>query len=136
MNGLDVVAAVRFLETSGRFLPLIMLTGHSDMTRLTRARDCGVTEFVTKPVSAKTVLGRLQAVIPNPRPFIKTRSFFGPELRRRKGSTRPARSDGLTTRRWRRSERFLRTGSPPVVARRGQSKRTSSSKLNHALCAL
>lgn len=84
MNGLDFVRAVRQMPGQARFTPLIMLTGHSDMTRLALARDRGVTEFVAKPVSAKTVLGRLSHVISHPRPFIECKTYFGPERRRLK----------------------------------------------------
>ena len=82
MNGLEFVAAVRGRETDDRYIPIIMVTGHSDLVRLNRARDLGVTEFVAKPVSAKTLLNRLHAVITNPRPFIYVEGFFGPDRRR------------------------------------------------------
>lgn len=83
MHGLDFLSAVRALPGDERFLPIIMLTGHSDMPRLNAARDRGVTEFLTKPVTAKTILTRLNAVIVRPRPFIKCASYFGPDRRRR-----------------------------------------------------
>lgn len=83
MNGLEFISAVRSLETQKRFLPIIMLTGHSDVPRLNGARDRGVTEFLCKPVSARSILSRLEAVIYHPRPFVKSPSFFGPDRRRR-----------------------------------------------------
>jgi CheY-like chemotaxis protein len=84
MDGLDFVSSVRNLPDDLRFTPIIMLTGHGDMKRLTAARDRGVTEFVVKPVTVKTVLDRLQHVILFPRPFIQAGGYFGPERRRRK----------------------------------------------------
>ncbi len=84
LNGLDFVTAVRGLPSPDRFIPIIMLTGYSDLVRLKLARDSGVTEFVAKPVSAKTLLDRLQAVILHPRPFIRNASFFGPDRRRKR----------------------------------------------------
>ncbi|MFI4933000.1 MAG: response regulator [Caulobacterales bacterium] len=86
MNGLEFISAVRALETLDQFLPIIMLTGHSDLRRLNEARDRGVTEFVAKPVSAKTILTRLDAVIQRPRPFVRSDSYFGPDRRRHDGS--------------------------------------------------
>jgi DNA-binding response OmpR family regulator len=47
------------------------------------ARDAGVTEFVAKPLTAKAVLERIQAVIYRPRPFVRTPNYFGPDRRRR-----------------------------------------------------
>jgi len=83
MNGLDFITAVRAMEPPDRFIPIIMLTGHSDVKRINEARDRGVTEFLAKPVSAKTILSRLSAVIDHPRPFIKSGDYFGPDRRRK-----------------------------------------------------
>ena len=83
MNGLDFVSMVRGMGGPERFTPIIMLTGHSDMLRLTKARDRGVNEFLGKPVTAKAILARLEAVIFRPRPFIDAPTFFGPDRRRR-----------------------------------------------------
>lgn len=83
MNGLEFISTVRVLPGDQRFLPLIMLTGHSDRTRLNAARDRGVTEFLAKPVNARTILTRLNTVIYRPRRFVQSDNFFGPDRRRR-----------------------------------------------------
>jgi two-component system chemotaxis response regulator CheY len=82
MNGLDFISRVRSLESNDRYMPIIMLTGHSDLFHVDRARDRGVTEFLCKPVMAKTIISRLNMVIMNPRPFVFTDNFFGPDRRR------------------------------------------------------
>jgi two-component system chemotaxis response regulator CheY len=87
MNGLDFLSIVRGLSSPLRFMPVVMLTGHSDELRLTAARDRGVNEFLAKPVSARTILLRLQAVITRPRPFVKSETYFGPDRRRRTSQT-------------------------------------------------
>jgi two-component system, chemotaxis family, chemotaxis protein CheY len=46
------------------------------------ARDAGVTEFLAKPISAKALYQRIVNVVVSPRPFIKTKSYFGPDRRR------------------------------------------------------
>jgi two-component system chemotaxis response regulator CheY len=46
-------------------------------------RDNGMTEFLAKPISAKTIYARLCSVIENPRAFIRVGVFFGPDRRRR-----------------------------------------------------
>ena len=86
MNGLDFLSAVRARTSPCRTLPVIMLTGHSDMIRLNAARDRGVNEFLCKPVSARTILTRLEMVIMHPRPFIDSPTFFGPDRRRRRNA--------------------------------------------------
>ena len=50
--------------------------------RVTVARDAGVTEFLAKPISAKGLYQRILNVVANPRPFIKTKTYFGPDRRR------------------------------------------------------
>lgn len=64
------------------FVPIIMLTGHSEKRRVVEARDAGVTEFLVKPLSAKALYERIANVVINPRPFVHTRTYFGPDRRR------------------------------------------------------
>jgi DNA-binding response OmpR family regulator len=64
------------------YAPIIMLTGHSEKRRVTLARDAGVTEFLAKPISAKALYQRVMNVVASPRPFIKTKNYFGPDRRR------------------------------------------------------
>jgi DNA-binding response OmpR family regulator len=65
-----------------RFVPIIMLSGHSEKRCVIEARDAGVTEFLTKPVAAKSLYERILSVVLAPRPFIKTKDYFGPDRRR------------------------------------------------------
>ena len=64
------------------YVPIIMLTGHSDKKRVMAARDSGVTEFLAKPISANALYQRILNVVANPRPFIKTKTYFAPDRRR------------------------------------------------------
>jgi two-component system, chemotaxis family, chemotaxis protein CheY len=86
MNGLEFVSAVRAMDSSVRYLPIIMLTGHSDLGHINAARDRGVTEFLCKPVTSRTILTRLNAVIMEPRPFVDSSDYFGPDRRRKRTS--------------------------------------------------
>ena len=86
MNGLEFARMVRTSENSPNpFLPIIMLTGHTHIDHVRQARDSGVNEFLAKPVSVKAILSRLISVIEHPRPFVRTKSYFGP-CRRRRGN--------------------------------------------------
>lgn len=82
MNGLDLISAIRGLTTRERYVPIIMLTAHSDLARLHEARDRGMTEFLCKPVTARSILSRLEAVILRARPFVSAPDYFGPDRRR------------------------------------------------------
>jgi CheY-like chemotaxis protein len=64
------------------FVPIIMLTGHSEKRRVVAARDAGVTEFLVKPLSARALYERIINVVMNPRPFVRTKTYFGPDRRR------------------------------------------------------
>lgn len=83
MNGLTFIKAARELEGAKGQVPIIMLTGHCDTPSVMRARDNGVSEFLGKPVTARSILSRLEAVIYRPRGFVITRFYRGPDRRRR-----------------------------------------------------
>ena len=87
MLPMDGVEFVRLLRTSPEspnpMVPVIMITGHSTMTRVNEARNAGVNEFLTKPLTARGVIERLHQAVENQRPFIRSSSYFGPDRRRR-----------------------------------------------------
>lgn len=83
-DGVEFTRRVRTGAASPNpYLPVVMLTGHSELARVTDARDAGVTEFVVKPLTAKALVDRINAVIFRPRPFVRTSDYFGPDRRRR-----------------------------------------------------
>jgi two-component system chemotaxis response regulator CheY len=82
-DGLELTQMIRQPGANANpFVPIIMLTGHSEKRRVTAARDAGVTEFLAKPLSAKALYQRIVNVVANPRPFIRTKTYFGPDRRR------------------------------------------------------
>ena len=83
VDGLQMTRMIRQPDAAANpYVPIIMLTGHSEKRRVTTARDMGVTEFLSKPISAKGLYTRIVNVVANPRPFIKTATYFGPDRRR------------------------------------------------------
>lgn len=83
LDGIDFARMIRLGEDSPNpFMPLIMLSGHSERQRVMVARDAGVNEFVVKPISATALFSRIRAVIERPRPFVRTKNYFGPDRRR------------------------------------------------------
>ena len=87
MQPLDGIDFVRLLRNSpdspNPMAPVIMITGHSTHRRVQEARDVGVNEFLSKPVTARGVLSRIAQVVDNPRPYVRTDGYFGPDRRRR-----------------------------------------------------
>ncbi len=85
MDGVELTHRIRRGEAGvDPFTPVIMVSGHSEKSKICKARDAGVTEFLVKPISATLLYYRLRAVIENPRPFIRSPDFFGPDRRRRR----------------------------------------------------
>jgi CheY-like chemotaxis protein len=83
-SGIDLLRRVRTDPASpDQFLPVVVLSGYAYRESIAEARDAGATDFLVKPVSAKRVVSRITGLIENPRPFIKTATFFGPDRRRR-----------------------------------------------------
>ena len=96
-DGIDLVRLVRKSPESAKpMLPVLMITGHLTLNRVNQARDVGVTEFLSKPISIKMVMDRLEAIIYRPRDFIQAPDYFGPDRRRRRdpGYTGPRRRKG------------------------------------------
>lgn len=88
MNGLLFLRWVRTSKDSGnRFIPFIMVSGAADYDYVKSARDVGVTEFLGKPFSVDSVSKRLLGAIDFPRQIVMTRSYFGPDRRRRSGNS-------------------------------------------------
>ena len=98
IDGLKVAQMIRQPDGDvNPYVPIIMLSGHSERAHVTTARDAGITEFMAKPVSANALYQRIVNVIANPRPFIKTTSYFGPDRRRNvtPNYTGPERRKGI-----------------------------------------
>jgi two-component system chemotaxis response regulator CheY len=84
MDGLEFTHQIRSSPDSpDPFVPIIMLSGHTDRHRVIAARDAGVTEFMAKPISVRALCTRINAIIESPRPFIRASGYFGPDRRRR-----------------------------------------------------
>ena len=84
INCVEFTRMVRTNEDSpNHFLPIIMITGHSERSRVNAARDAGVNEFLVKPVTAKGLMERLSLIVNRPRNFVKSKQYFGPDRRRR-----------------------------------------------------
>jgi CheY-like chemotaxis protein len=84
LDGIDFVRLVRNSRDSPNpMVPVIMITGHSTLRRVAEARDVGVTEFLSKPVTARGVIERINRVVEHPRPFVRSGDYFGPDRRRK-----------------------------------------------------
>ena len=85
VDGLQFARAVRRLpEESLCIVPIIMVTGHTELRRIQAARDAGVTEVLAKPITAGALFQRIDEIVHRPRPFIRNPDYCGPCRRRRR----------------------------------------------------
>ena len=85
LDGLAFCREIRMGEDSpDPYLPIIMITAYSERSRVKQALDCGIDEFLVKPVRANDVAARINAVVQRRRAFVKSPDYFGPDRRRRK----------------------------------------------------
>jgi DNA-binding response OmpR family regulator len=87
-----------------RFVPVLMLAGHTAMSRVEKARDCGANFIVAKPISPPVLLDRILWVARSERMFIYTDNYSGPD------------------------RRFKAEGPPPGVAERRSPDRAADGK--------
>ena len=100
MDGIELTKNIRTADVAPNpYLPIIMLTAHTRMQNILQAREAGVTEYLAKPLTPRSLLTRLHMVIDNPRPFVRTARFFGPDRRRKNSSfyTGPKRREDAET---------------------------------------
>jgi DNA-binding response OmpR family regulator len=80
----DGLALVRRIRRSHfAFVPVLVLTGHASAKAVADARDSGVNEFLAKPFTAKRLYERLHRLIYEPRGFVTSDDYAGPDRRRR-----------------------------------------------------
>ncbi|HLA21102.1 MAG TPA: response regulator [Pseudolabrys sp.] len=86
MPGIDGAEFVRIVRSPATFpfpnVPIIMLTGHGERSRVIESVQVGVNEFLLKPVSSKALQDRMVAVLTNPRPFVRSGDYYGPAPRK------------------------------------------------------
>src|SRR5262249_8136526 len=76
---------VRRVRSPGVFplpnVPIIMLTGQGERSRVLEAVRLGVHEFLLKPVSSSALQARILSVLTKPRTMVKRGDYYGPEPR-------------------------------------------------------
>jgi len=83
VDGLAFTHMVRRNQDSPNpYAPILMLTAHTETSRVTAARDAGVNGFIKKPISARLLFDRISNVLTDTRLFVRSENFFGPDRRR------------------------------------------------------
>ena len=86
LDGLEFTKMVRTgADSRNPYTPIILLTAHTERSKILAARDAGVTEICAKPINAQELWNKIAACVNKPRSFIRSKDFFGPDRRRREG---------------------------------------------------
>ena len=65
-----------------RFLPVVVCSAYTSTKLVFESRDSGANEVMVKPVSAEKIAKRMLHIIDNPRPYVQSPTFIGPDRRR------------------------------------------------------
>ena len=81
-SGYDFVQWLRRANLEpNSFTPAIILTGHTQVSNVRKARDCWANFIVAKPVSPSVLLERILWVARESRPFVACDTYVGPDRR-------------------------------------------------------
>jgi response regulator RpfG family c-di-GMP phosphodiesterase len=75
------------------YVPIVLVTGHTALSNIKRSRDIGANVVIAKPISTKVMFDRIAWVCSDPRPFVETKMYVGPD-RRFKFAGPPPGTDG------------------------------------------
>jgi two-component system, chemotaxis family, chemotaxis protein CheY len=81
-GGLPLVRAIRGrTDNEHRTMPILLMSSDSSEATIKRARDSGANMVIAKPLSPASLYDRLSWIAFNPRKFVDTPSYFGPDRR-------------------------------------------------------
>ncbi|WP_216851075.1 response regulator [Acidisphaera sp. L21] len=78
----DLIRRIRRNKAGGaRTAPIILLAGHTSQVNVMRARDCGASFVVAKPITPQVLYERIMWLAKDARPFITADTYTGPDRR-------------------------------------------------------
>jgi two-component system, chemotaxis family, chemotaxis protein CheY len=81
-GGLPLTRAIRRKQdNANRTIPILVMTSDGRETTVKLARDAGANMVITKPMSPGSLYDRLAWIAFNPRQFVDTPTYFGPDRR-------------------------------------------------------
>jgi two-component system, chemotaxis family, chemotaxis protein CheY len=81
-GGLALVRAIRGrTDNEHRTIPILLMSSDSSEATVKRARDSGANMVIAKPLAPASLYDRLSWIAFNPRKFVDTPNYFGPDRR-------------------------------------------------------
>ena len=82
MDGYELVRWLRRLPSGdNRYVPVIVISAHTQISKVREARDCGANFIVAKPLSPPLLFERILWVAREQRVFVDSGVFVGPDRR-------------------------------------------------------
>lgn len=82
LSGPEMIQLIRNPNAAhNAFVPIILLTAYSERRRMLQAKGFGVHEILRKPVSPASLYQRVRSILLEPREFLRTPFYFGPQPR-------------------------------------------------------
>lgn len=82
MSGFDMIAAIRRDPASRNYTaPIILVSANPTKAFVRQARDCGASLVIAKPIVPGVLLSRIQWLARNPRAFVTSDCYRGPDRR-------------------------------------------------------
>jgi len=80
--GFEFVQGLRRMEDNdNRLTPIMLVSGHTVPSSITKARDCGANFVVAKPITPKTMFDRVMWLARDERQFVVSDTYAGPDRR-------------------------------------------------------
>jgi CheY-like chemotaxis protein len=81
-GGLALTRVIRRnVDNENRTMPILLMTSDARETTIKQSRDAGANMVIAKPMSPTSLYDRLAWIAFNPRQFIDTETYFGPDRR-------------------------------------------------------
>jgi two-component system, chemotaxis family, chemotaxis protein CheY len=101
MDGIEFTRTLRQPSNGlASSVPVLMVSGHTEVSHVKRALEAGVTDFLVKPITRAGLQIRLTAIVERPNSLTPAQPYCGPDRRRSSVSVwkdRRKRNDKDTT---------------------------------------
>jgi two-component system, chemotaxis family, chemotaxis protein CheY len=78
IDGREFLRLVRQPRHRAAYVPVIVVSGYTDRKHVSTARDAGANAVLAKPLSAASLYRAIVREVAEPRPFVRTATYFGP----------------------------------------------------------
>jgi two-component system chemotaxis response regulator CheY len=86
MEPMDGVEFTRRLRTPRNglnpYVPVLMVSGHTEVAKVKEAIAAGITEFLAKPIVPASLESRLLTIVRTPKKKVSSKAYCGPDRRR------------------------------------------------------